>query len=435
MKYKEALAYIHSVDWKGCRPGLERITELCRLLGNPERGLRFIHVAGTNGKGSTSAMLDSILRCAGYRVGLFTSPYVSSFNERIRIDGREIGNDELARHTETVKAACGKIDDSPTEFEMITAIGFLAFLENRCDVVVLECGLGGRFDATNVIEGAALSVITGIDLDHTSLLGDTTEKIAWEKAGIVKPGTPVLFGEGDDGAEEVIRRTAEEAGSRFIRTDFASVTETRSDLNMTTFRWKGETFGIRLLGLYQLRNAATVLTAVELLRERGFRIPQRAAREGLRRAEWKARFEILSREPLVIYDGAHNPQGFRGAAENIRHYLAPLTPDGKILFLMGVMADKDYRTMTEGIAPFARAVFTVTPKNARSLDSSGLSAEFASHGIPSRSYATIARGVAAGIRAAERDRIPLLCLGSLYLYADVSRAAERILKKERGRET
>ncbi len=429
MTYEEALAFIHSVDWKGSRPGLSRITELCRLLGNPERSLRFIHIAGTNGKGSTSEMLSSILVAAGYKTGLFTSPYIESFNERMMIDGEEIPNEELAEITAEVRPYALAMEDSPTEFEMITAIGFVYFKRHRCDYVVLECGMGGRFDSTNVIEHSVLSVITGIDLDHTALLGDTTAKIAWEKAGIIKPGIPVLFGEGDGEAETVIRAEAEEKGSRFVRTDFAEIHDIHADLDGTDFTFGGRKVHINLHGLYQTRNTATVLTAVDLLRESGIPIPETAITEGLDAARWKARFEILSRKPLVIYDGAHNPQGITAAVENIRHYLTPLTENGKILLLMGVLADKDYRTMIDLLSPLAERVYTVTPDNARSLDSAGTANEFERRGVYAVGYDVLSDGVAAAVRgAAERD-LPLECLGSLYMYADVKKAALAVLEE------
>ena len=193
MNYTEAIEYIHSVNWTFCKPGLERVTELCHALGDPQDSLKFIHVAGTNGKGSFCAMTDSILRNAGLKVGLFTSPYIVEFNERMRINSLNISDSELCELVETVKPIADKMTDKPTEFELITAIAFLYFARNDCDVVVLECGLGGRLDATNIIKTPILSVITGIALDHTSILGDTVQKIAGEKAGIIKKDVPVLW--------------------------------------------------------------------------------------------------------------------------------------------------------------------------------------------------------------------------------------------------
>lgn len=422
LTYEEALDYIHSVTWKGSRPGLERISVLCELLGHPEKQLKFIHVAGTNGKGSTCRMLSSILEKAGYRVGLYTSPFIERFNERIMLNGCDIPDEDLAIDTETVKQFADTMEDAPTEFELITAIAFVYYARVGCDFVVLECGLGGRLDSTNVIETSVLSVITGIDMDHTAILGDTPAKIAAEKAGIIKPGVPVLFGEGVDEAEEVIRETAAQRGSAYRRTDFTKITNIITDLTGTAFRFDGKPVKINLHGIYQTRNTATVLTAVEMLRQSGVVISEEAVEAGLLAAQWKARFEILSDTPLVIYDGAHNPQGIAGAVENIAHYLAPMTADGKVLMLMGVMADKDHEKMISMLAPTAAKVFTVMPPNERSLASAGVEMEFEQFGTEAAAFDVLDEGVYAAVEEASRTGRPLVCLGSLYMYADVKKA-------------
>ena len=426
MTYSEALEYIHSVTWKGSRPGLERITELCKLLGNPERELCFIHVAGTNGKGSTCRMLSEILIRSGYRVGLFTSPYIERFNERIMLDGCDIANDDLAAATEEVKACADRMADAPTEFELITAIAFVYYKKMKCDYVVLEAGLGGRLDSTNVIDTSVLSIITGIDLDHTELLGDTTAAIAREKAGIIKPCVPVLFGEGDDASDTEIRAAAEAKNAPYYRTDFAKVTDVATSLRGTEFKFDGAEYTTKMLGYYQTRNAATVLTAVNILRESGVVIPESAVRDGIASATWSARFEILSSEPLVIYDGGHNPQGIRGAVENIRGYLSTLTDDGRVVLLMGVMADKEHLTMIRDLSTVASRAFCVMPNNARSLGSADLSGEFKSFGVPADYFDELEDGVVAAIETAEREARPLVCLGSLYMYADVKCAVKKI---------
>ena len=428
MTYNEALEYIHSVSWKGSRPGLSRITELCEKLGHPEDSLKFIHVGGTNGKGSTCRMLSCILENAGYRVGLYTSPFVERFNERIMLNNRDVSDDDLASVTEYVKQFADTMEDAPTEFELITAIAFEYYRRKECDYVVLEVGLGGRLDSTNIIKSAVLSIITGIDLDHMAFLGNTTAEIAAEKAGIIKPGCPVLFGEGDDSAEEVIRKTAEERGSSYLRTDFSAISDILSDLSGTAFTFRGRPVKINLHGLYQTRNTATVLTACDILRGAGLVLSEEAVDAGLAAARWMARFEILTEErsscgtPLVIYDGAHNPQGIAGAVENVRHYLTDRSADGKVLFLMGVMADKDYDKMIGMLAPLASSVYCVTPPNSRSLPAEGVAAEYESFGVPARAFEELADGVNAACDAAKAEKRPLVCLGSLYMYADVKHA-------------
>lgn len=430
MTYEEALEYIHSVTWRGSRPGLERITELCEMMGNPQDNLKFIHIAGTNGKGSVSRMISSILEKSGYKVGLFTSPYIERFNERIMLNGEDIPDCDLASATEYVRRFANKMADPPTEFELITAIALVYYNRVGCDYVVFECGLGGKLDSTNVVKTTVLSIITGIALDHTELLGDTTAKIAGEKAGIIKPGVPVIFGEGDREAEAVIVNCANELGSEYIRTDFSKITDVTSDLESTTFTFGEKRVKINLHGLYQTRNTATVLTAVEALRKSGVNIPDSAVDAGLGTARWSARFEIISRDPLVIYDGAHNPQGIAGAVENVTHYLSPMTNDGKVAILMGVMADKDHLNMIKMLSAVADRVFTVTPSNARSLDSTGVECEFESFGVVAASFSKLEDGVRAGIDYAKESGRPMICLGSLYMYADVKSAAQKYLLSE-----
>lgn len=423
MTYSEAIDYIHSVCWKGSRPGLERISKLCDLLEHPEDSLKFIHVAGTNGKGSTSTMISSILTAQGYRVGLYTSPFVEIFNERIMFCGEHISDDDLATDTEYVKQFADTMEDSPTEFELITAIAFVYFKRMKCDFVVLECGLGGRLDSTNVIKTPVISIITGIDIDHTAILGNSTSEIAAEKAGIIKKGVPVVFGEGDSDVERVIREKADEMCSQYVRTDFSQIRCIRTELCGTTFDFgKRRNVKIGLRGLYQTRNAATVLTAVDMMRKNGITISDESIVRGLHSAEWKARFETLVSDPLVIYDGAHNLQGINAAVENISHYLSPLTDDGKIILLMGVMADKEHIDMIGTLSPYVKTVFSVTPDNARSLDSTDVEREFQAFGVDAQSFGTITYGVRAAMDCARHESRPLVCLGSLYMYADVKHA-------------
>ncbi len=420
MTYEEALTYIHSFDWRGSRPGLSRTLELCRRLGNPEKDLRFVHVAGTNGKGSFCRMLSGILTAAGYKTGLFVSPYVLRFNERIQIDGKEIPDEELAEATERVKAAACDMEDQPTEFELITAIGFVYFQKQKCDLVVLECGMGGRLDSTNVISSPLLSVITGVSLDHTKILGDTVEKIALEKAGIIKRGRPCLYGGTDESVKRVIEAVATERNAPFYRVDFDRLAVDRMTLDGTIFDFAPlRELHLSLLGSYQPENAARVLTAVELLQKEGLNIPEGAIRKGLANAVWNARFELLLREPLVLYDGGHNPEGIAAAVGSIRTYFK----DQKVNLLMGVMKDKDYSTMIKELAPLAGKVFAVTPANPRSLPAKELAALFQG----GQAYPTVKAGLSAALAESKQEGRPLVCLGSLYLYPEVRKALSEIL--------
>lgn len=416
MDYTEALEYIHSVNWTFCKPGLERVTELCHALGDPQKDLRFIHVAGTNGKGSFCSMMSSVLQKAGYKTGLYTSPYIKVFNERMQVNGEMISDEELAALTEYIRPIADAMTDKPTEFELITAIAFEYFKRHECDVVVLEAGMGGRLDSTNIIRSPWLSVITGIALDHTAFLGDTVEKIAAEKAGIIKDNRPVLFGGEDASARAVIESTAKEKGSEFFFVDYAKLQNVNATLDGTTLDFsEHKDIKINLLGLYQPKNAAVVLSAVDILRKEGMDIPESAVKAGLECARWQARFEILSREPLVIFDGAHNPQGIDSAVMSIKHYFK----DKKVYVMTGVLKDKDYEVISTRLSEIASRAFVMTPENPRALDASEYASILREKGVDAKAYATIKEAFAEAKIEAKKDGVPLVCLGSLYVYSSL----------------
>ncbi len=419
MNYNEAIEYIHSVNWMFCNPGLERIERLCHALGAPQDKLKFIHVAGTNGKGSFCAMLDSILRAQGYCVGLYTSPYILEFNERIRVNGENISDDELVALVEEIQPIADEMEDKPTEFELITAIAFLYFARKKCDYVILECGLGGRLDATNIIRTPILSVITGIALDHTAILGDTYGKIAAEKAGIIKENIPVLWCGENEEAEAVIGGVAARKNSPLYVVD-------RTRLNIKQMSLEGTLldFGERkdiflpLLGAYQPTNAANALTAVTILQKLGIQIDTSAVKDGLASVVWHARFEVICRKPLIIADGGHNPEGIDAAVSSIKSYFS----DKKVGFICGVMADKDYLYMAKRISEVACTVFCIKPENPRALGAEEFAEVFRGDGI----RAVACRGIEDAVKRAfswsEENDLPLVCLGSLYMYGDIVRA-------------
>lgn len=420
MNYSEALEYIHSVSWTFCKPGLERIGELCAALGNPERSLKFIHVAGTNGKGSFCSMLSSVLIKTGLRVGLYTSPFIKVFNERMRVNGENISDEVLASLTERVRPIADAMTDKPTEFELITAIAFLYFKESGCDVVVLEAGMGGRLDSTNIITTPILSVITGISLDHTAFLGDTVEKIAAEKAGIIKKGVPVLYGGTDEAAAEVIADFAKNAGSALYRPDYCAIEDLSSDLRGTRFSYKGRAVKLGLLGLYQPKNAALVLEAVDILRGIGINISEKNISDGLESARWSARFEIINHLPTIIFDGAHNPEGISSAVESIEHYFK----DRKVIVISGVLRDKDYNFIAKELARVAACAFTITPDNSRALPGADFAALLSSLGVSSVSCDSIGEALRLAVERADKSGEAIVCLGSLYTYVDVTRELE-----------
>ena len=425
MNYEQALTYIHSVNWAFCKPGLERIKALCQALGNPQKELRFIHVAGTNGKGSTSSMLASILQSAGYRTGLYTSPYIRTFCERIRVDGENIPKDALAKLTEKIQPIADAMEDKPTEFELITALAFEYFYQTECDIVVLEVGLGGRLDSTNVIENTELSIITGIDFDHTSLLGNTICEIAKEKAGIIKENRPILFGGVDEEAYNTILQIAQAKNAPMFCVDRSSYVQKDATLDGTAFDYLNyQNLHLPLLGSYQPYNATLVLTAVELLKKQGFSIGEQAVREGLSNVRWPARFELLSRNPIIIYDGGHNPEGVRAAVASIKAYFG----EQRVNILSGVMADKDRGEMIETMKPITAHAFTVTPNNPRSLAAEDYAAQLLAYDISASSYTSVADGVKAAIESSKKENIPLVCLGSLYLYDEVEAAVRACLR-------
>ena len=416
MNYTEALEYIHSVSWTFCKPGLERIGELCEKLSHPEKKLKFIHIAGTNGKGSTSAMLDSVLRKAGYKVGLYTSPYIRVFNERMRIDGENISNEELASLTEYIKPIAEQMTDKPTEFELITALAFEYFARHNCDIVILEAGMGGRLDSTNIIDTSVISVITGIALDHTAFLGDTVEKIASEKAGIIKKGVPVIYGGADASAKSVIENKAKEMESDFVAVDYSSLKINSMALEGTNFDYADYSgLKISLLGSYQPRNCAIVLNAVEVLRKKGFEISDSALREGVASAMWPGRFEILSSDPLIIFDGAHNPQGIEAAVESIKLYFATR----KICLVTGVLRDKDYTYIASKLSEVAKAAFTFTPDSPRALDSEEYAKVLRGAGIEAQSSESVKEALENAKIYAIANNCPIICVGSLYAYAEL----------------
>lgn len=416
MTYEQALNYIHGVSNFFCKPGLDRIKELCAGLNNPEKSLKFIHVGGTNGKGSVCAMLSSVLSCAGFKVGLYTSPYVREFNERMRINGENIPNDTLARITERVKKVAEKMADSPTEFELITAIALEYFKEEGCQVVIWEVGMGGRLDATNVIDTPLLSIITGVDIDHTAFLGDTIEKISYEKAGIIKSGVPILFGGESSVAEAVIAAEAEKKQTILCKTDYSKLKIHLSDLSGTTFDYRSRKgVKVSLLGSYQPKNASVVLDALDNLSSTGLKVSEENIREGLLSARWQARFEIINKNPLVIFDGAHNPQGISAAVESIKTYF----PNERVVIISGVLRDKDYNTIAKSISEVAEEVYSITPDNPRALSAEDYAEVYRSLKIKATPCKSIAEALAHAIDCAKKNSTAVCCLGSLYTYCEV----------------
>ena len=417
MDYQEALAYIHAVHWQGHKPGLDRIRTLLAALGDPHKQLRFVHVAGTNGKGSTAAMLDSCLRCAGYRVGLFTSPYINRFNERIQVDGVPIPDADLVRLVEQVQPAASAMADVPTEFELITALGMLYFVQTRCDIVVLEVGLGGALDSTNVIDPPECAVITALGMDHVKELGPTLADIAAAKAGIIKPGSPVVSYGGVPEADQVIARTAAAQGAPLTVVDFSKLTLRDASLEGQTFDYDGlQGLTLPLLASYQPRNAAVAIEALRALRTRGWQIPDSAIRQGLAQVRWPGRFELLRRDPPFLLDGSHNAHGMRATVESLR----ALFPGEPFVFLVSIMADKDADEMLRLLLPLAKGFVTVTAPSPRAIPAAELAAQIEALGGRAEPAGSIPAAVARICTLAGRG--PAAALGTLYFSGEVREA-------------
>ena len=363
MNYKDSVKYIHSLLKFGMNLGLRRISALLNELGNPQEKLEFVHVAGTNGKGTTSTMLSSILCAAGKKTGLFTSPYVFDFCERIQINNKNIPHDDLSLVVEKVKNACDRLSakgTEPTEFEAITAAAMLYFYEQKCDAVVLEVGLGGRYDSTNIIPCPKAAVITSISLDHTKILGDTVEKIAAEKCGIIKNGgTVITTSEQNEKALSVIKDTVKEKNGRLLIGDVSAAEILSEDIFGTEISYNGLTVKIPLVGRHQVENTVGVITAA-----RALGISDEFIKKGIESTVIHARMEIISRSPVIMLDGGHNPE-CAAALENV---LVRFAGDKNITVLIGMMADKDTKDYLAAILPHCKSAVFTKPANPRAED-------------------------------------------------------------------
>lgn len=399
MDYCEAIDYIHSVLKFGSKLGLCNITELMRRLGNPQEKIKTIHVAGTNGKGSTSAVLAEILKRQGYRTGLFTSPYIEDFCERMKINGKNIPHDKLAELTAAVKKQCDEMVkdgfNHPTEFEVVTAIGFLYFSD--CDYAVIEVGLGGRLDATNVLKNPLLSVITLIDYDHTEYLGETLSEIAYEKCGIIKPGIPVVtYHYQPEEALEVIKDTCAERGCML-------------KISESTDKYKTYPIKPSLKGVHQLKNMQTVMAAVEVLIGLGVEISDKAVLSGIERTEFIGRFEFI--DDNIVIDGAHNPSGIKALCE----CLSDVDYERKII-VCGMLADKNYKECASLIKSAGDVLIATEPDNPRKLDAEKFADELSTDLYFENSSEAVEYAKAI---AREGD---LICVcGSLYLIGGIRR--------------
>ena len=415
MTAREAEQRIHEQAWIGRPPGLERTRELLGRLGNPHLGLKFVHITGTNGKGSTAAMVSSVLRRAGYRTGLYTSPHLWKFSERFQIDGVPIPDEDLGRITQRVLEAARDMADPATEFELMTAVAMVWFQERACDIVVLEVGLGGRLDSTNVIPAPEVAVITNLGLEHTKELGDTIPLIAREKAGIIKPGCRAVLYRQSDEVTQVIQSVCRQLDIPLRQTDPQELEVLSSGLEGQDFHYRGRgPYRLSLLGSYQLSNAITALEVVQALRDAGWTIPEEAVARGLAAAQWPGRLELARRSPDFIVDGGHNPQ----CVDALAAALESLYPGRKLIFLSGVLADKDWHSMFRRVLPLAKAFVAVTPDSPRALPAAELAAWLAQFSIPVSVQETLDQGVDTALALAGPEDV-ICAWGSLYSVGEI----------------
>ena len=423
MTYEEALQYFEQTDLRGSYLGLEEISKVLDRLGNPEKQLKFVHIAGTNGKGSTATLVESCLRKAGYRVGLYTSPHLIRYNERFKVDGEEISDELLASATERVKEVVDTLEKAPTQFELMTCVGFCCFLEAGCDIVVLEVGLGGRSDTTNVIPVPEAAVITRIGLEHTEILGDTLEKITAEKAGIIKEGGTVVLGDPTPEVLGVTTEICQKHHAELLLSDPAEAKPISRSMEGQTFAWKQYSeICLSLLGSHQLQNGCTALLTIEALRGKDWKISDEAVLEGFRTAVWPGRFECVSKNPTVIIDGGHNQQCAEAIADALNEYF----PGKKCTFLIGVMADKNFKGIFDALLPLAEKVYAVTPDSSRALKAPRLCEKLnEEYGYTAaKSFERLEDAVRELFETAREDDLICIC-GSLYMVGDV----KHLLKK------
>lgn len=410
----EAEQKIHEQAWVGRTPGLERTRELLGRLGNPHQGLKFVHITGTNGKGSTAAMVSSVLRRAGYKTGLYTSPHLWRFSERFQVNGAPIPDGDLGRITQRVLEAARDMSDPATEFELMTAVAMVYFWEQKCDIVVLEVGLGGRLDSTNVIPAPEAAVITNLGLEHTRELGDTIPLIAREKAGIIKPGCRcVLYGQSRE-AREVVEQACREQGAELTVTRPETIRLKELSPRGQFFSYCGEDYHIPMVGAYQVENAAVAIEVVKALVRGGWDISRAALEEGLAGAVWPGRMELVRRAPDLILDGGHNPQCMQAVARSLEQ----LYPGKKVSFLLGVLADKDYPAMVEPLLPLARRVYTLTPDSPRALSAEELARYLAGRGAEAVPCADAREGLEKLLAQCGPEEVCCAC-GSLYLIGEL----------------
>lgn len=426
MNYEEAREYLDQVSKGGSVLGLDNMRELLKRLENPQDSLKFVHISGTNGKGSVLAYVSTVFKEAGYRTGRYISPTLFSYREKIQVNESFIGREDLARLTEEVKKAAEEMQNSgkgfPTIFEIETALAFLYFAEQKCDIVILETGLGGALDATNVITTSVMEVITSISMDHMEFLGDTLGKIALQKAGIIKPHTSVVSAVQDMEAMEVIRDVCRKKECVFDTVDQEQIKDISYGYEGQSFSYKDwKNIKISLMGSYQIKNAALALEAIEALRKLGYELNDKAVYQGMKTAVWKGRFTVISKEPFIIMDGAHN----QAAAEELVRSLKLYYPGKKFYYIFGMFRDKDYHQVIRLTAPLAEHIVTVeTPENPRALPAEELKKAVAEVNPSVEAAGNLRMAVNRVMEQIDKDAV-IVIFGSLSFLGEAEMAVNR----------
>lgn len=437
MTYREAEAYIKRSYDQVIRLGLSRMQVLLEKLDNPQDRLNFIHVAGTNGKGSVCRMTAEILTRAGYQTGMFTSPVISDYREQFQVNGALISKTDFSRLAETVKQVCKQMSDPPSEFEKAVALAFLYFRECNCDLVVLEVGMGGTDDATNIIGTPQIAAIVNIDFDHMGFLGNTLAQIAEKKAGIIKEAGTVVTAEQKAEVMAVLEETCAAKHAVLIKTAASDLKVKEKNLDGQCFDYvkttdrdiKGlQNVKLSLLGDHQCENAAVVLSIMDRLREKGYDISEHAIREGMGSVRWPGRFEVVSKDPLVIIDGAHNPDGIRALSHNLKEYC----PDEKFIFITGILKDKDYQEMLREMLPFADSFVTIAPDNPRAMSARECAEAIRACGFDGEVLVPTdtRQAVSVALQRAQEKRIGVCAFGSLYSVGSLHAFIQDEMKSE-----
>lgn len=419
MTYEQAIEKIHSLLTFGSRPGLERMRELLNRLGNPQDKLKFIHVAGTNGKGSTCAVLSAVLTAAGYKTGLFISPYITDFRERIQINQQMISKETLTAAVEATFPVLEQLRSEGiviTEFEYVNALEFYIHAQEQCDIVVLETGMGGLLDCTNVIRPPLCAVITAIGLDHTAILGDTIEKIAAQKCGIIKSGSAAVTSKQCAEAMQVIEPACQERGVPLIKGEALNLEPLEMSLAGSRFSLDGTEYTIGLSGAHQLDNAAAALSVLFYLRnKKQLHFTENDLKTGLKNAKNPARLELLSDNPIVLLDGAHNPNGIEALENAIKQFLS----GKKITCVMGMLADKDIDSSIQLLGGLFERVYTVPVNNPRALDENSLAEKFKAVYQDVTAFASPFAAIDRAAEVAKAENGAVLICGSLYLAGEI----------------